>query len=71
MQIMTKTEINTLKSILLYINPDEYFTWEDVYAYDKEQYSKQYYLKLLNSLFDKNILTKNVKGKTYHYRVNN
>jgi len=70
MQIMTKTEINTLKSILLYIKSGEYFTWEDVYAYDKEQYSKQYYLKLLNSLLDKDILTKQVKGKTFHYKVN-
>lgn len=70
MQKMTTTELNTLKSILLYIKPNEYFTWEDVYAYDKEQYSKQYYLKLLNSLFDKNILTKTVKGKTYHFMVN-
>jgi Fic family protein len=70
MQIMTKTELNTLKSILLYIKPDEYFTWEDVYSYDKEQYSKQYYLKLLNSLLEKDILTKQVKGKTFHYKVN-
>lgn len=70
MKIMTKTELNTLKSILLYIKPNEYFTWEDVYLYDKEQYSKQYYLKLLNSLFDKNILTKTIKGKTYHFMVN-
>jgi Fic family protein len=70
MQVMTKSELNTLKSILLYIKKEEYFTWEDVYAYDKEQYSKQYYLRLLSSLTDKSILTKTQKGKAYHFQIN-
>jgi len=67
---ITNTELNTLKSILLYIKEGEYFTWEDVSGFDKEQYSKQYYLRLLNALVDKEILIKVVKGKTFHFTFN-
>lgn len=66
---LTSGELNTLKSILLYVKEGEYFTWEDVSGFDKEQYSKQYYFKLLNSLVDKEILSKVVKGKTYHFKL--
>jgi Fic family protein len=65
---LTSAELNTLKSILLYIKEGEYFTWEDVSTFDKEQYSKQYYFRLLNSLVEKEILAKIVKGKTHHFK---
>jgi Fic family protein len=64
---LTTNELNTLKSILLYIKGGEYFTWEDVSGFDKTQYSKQYYFRLLNALVDKEVLTKTVKGKTYYF----
>ena len=70
MKLMNKSEINTLKSILLHIKNDEYFTWEDVYAFDKAQFTKQYYLKLLNSLVDKELLKVTVKNKMYFYQIN-
>lgn len=66
---LTQNEINTLKSILLYIKDKEFFTWEDVSFVDKEQYSKQYYLRLLNSLTDKSLLSRTVSGKTYHFQL--
>ena len=66
---LTSGELNTLKSILLYIKEGEYFTWEDVSNFDKEQYSKQYYFRLLNSLVEKEILAKIVKGKAYHFKL--
>ncbi|KAF0227230.1 MAG: hypothetical protein FD133_242 [Erysipelotrichaceae bacterium] len=69
MNPLTKSELNTLKSILLYINEKDFFTWEDVSFVDKEQYTKQYYLKLLNSLVDKDVLLKNIKGKIYYFQV--
>jgi len=69
MNRMSKSEINVLKSILLYVKNDEYFTWDDVYAYDKGQFSKQYYLRLLNSLVDKNILIVTQKSKSNYYQI--
>jgi len=69
MSSITKNELNVLKSIMLYIKDKEYFTWEDVSFVDKEQYSKQYYLRLLNSLTDKSLLSRTVSGKTYHFQL--
>lgn len=69
MNRMSKSEINVLKSILLYVKNDEYFTWDDVYAYDKGQFSKQYYLRLLNSLVDKNILIVTQKSRSNYYQI--
>ncbi len=66
---LTQNELNTLKSILLYIKEKEYFTWEDVSFNDKAQYTKQYYLRLLNSLIEKEILNKEIKGKTYYFSL--
>lgn len=69
MNTMSKSEINVLKSILLYVKNNEYFTWEDVYSYDKGQFSKQYYLRLLNVLVDKNILKVTQKNKSNYYQI--
>lgn len=66
---LTQNELNTLKSILLYINGNDLFTWEDVSLVDKEQYSKQYYLRLLNGLCEKDLLIKTIDGKIAHYRL--
>lgn len=66
---LTQNELNTLKSIMLYIRANDLFTWEDVSLVDKEQYSKQYYLRLLNGLCDKDLLTKKIDGKIAHYRL--
>ncbi|MHC1734964.1 MAG: Fic family protein [Erysipelotrichaceae bacterium] len=68
MMKLTSSELNTLKSILLYVKEENYFTWEDVSGFDKEHYSKQYYLRLLNSLEDKGILLKVVKGKSFYFQ---
>jgi len=68
MMKLTSSELNTLKSILLYVKEENYFTWEDVSGFDKEHYSKQYYLRLLNSLEDKGILQKVVKGKSFYFQ---
>lgn len=67
--ILTKNEISLLKSILLHVRTSEYFTWEDVYAYDKAQYTKQYYFKLLNSLKDKKIVEIDIKNRVYFYKL--
>ena len=67
--ILTKNEISLLKSILLHVGTSEYFTWEDVYAYDKAQYTKQYYFKLLNSLKDKKIVEIDIKNRVYFYKL--
>jgi len=66
---VTKNELNVLKSIMLYTGHALPFTWEDVSHIDKEQYSKQYYLKLLNSLCDKSILYKTVRNKQFFYQI--
>lgn len=68
MNPLTKNELNILKSILLYIQENDYFTWEDVSFVDKEQYTKQYYLRLLNSLVDKDVLNKKIKGRNYYFQ---
>ena len=69
MKTMSKSEISVLKSIYLYVKSNEYFTWEDVYAYDKGQFSKQYYLRLLNELVDKKILEVTQKNKSNYYQI--
>ena len=69
MNTMSKSEINVLKSIYLYVKSNEYFTWEDVNAYDKGQFSKQYYLRLLNELVDKKILEVTQKNKSNYYQI--
>lgn len=66
---LTQNELNTLKSILLYVKAKDHFTWEDVSFVDKEQYSKQYYLRLLNGLCDKEILTRVIEGKTAQFQL--
>lgn len=66
---LTQNEINTLKSILLYIKDKTFFTWEDVSFVDKQQFSKQYYLRLLNSMTEKEVLTKTMSGKVAQYRL--
>ena len=48
MKLVNKSEINTLKSILLHIKNDEYFTWEDVYAFDKAQFKQPTWQMLLH-----------------------
>ena len=67
--VLTQNELNTLKSILLTMKAKDHFTWEDVSFVDKEQYSKQYYLRLLNRLCDKAILTRVIQGKTAQYQL--
>ena len=69
MKNMTKSELSVLKSIFLYINDNEYFIWEDIHSFDKGQFSKQYYLRLLNSLVDKEILVVTQKNKSNFYRI--
>jgi Fic family protein len=66
---LTQNEINTLKSILLYIKDKTFFTWEDVSFVDKQQFSKQYYLRLLNSMTEKEVLTKTMSGKAAQYQL--
>jgi Fic family protein len=65
---LTTPELNILKSILLYVKEEDFFTWEDVSVFDKEQYSKQYYFDLLNSLVEKNIISITLKGKTHYFK---
>lgn len=69
MKNMTKSELSVLKSIFLYINDNEYFIWEDIHSFDKGQFSKQYYLRLLNSLVDKEILVVTQRNKSNFYRI--
>jgi Fic family protein len=68
-KVLTQNEINTLKSILLYIKDKAFFSWEDVSFVDKQQFSKQYYLRLLNSITEKEVLTKTMSGKAAQYRL--
>jgi Fic family protein len=65
---LTTPELNILKSMLLYVKEEDYFTWEDVSNFDKGQFSKQYYFDLLNSLVEKNILSILLKGKTHYFK---
>lgn len=66
---LTQNELNLMKSILLHMKEKDHFTWEDVSSVDKEQYSKQYYLRLLNELTQKAVLTKTIQGKIALYRL--
>lgn len=64
---MNPSEINLLKPILLYYKDEDQFNWEDVSRIDKQQYSKQYYLRILNRLSDMDILSKElIKNKTVY-----
>jgi hypothetical protein len=62
--VLTQNEPNTLKSLPLTMKAKDHLTREDVSFVDKEQYSKQDYLRLLNGLCDKEILTRVIEGKT-------
>lgn len=64
---MNPSDINLLKPILLYYTAEDQFNWEDVSKIDKQQYSKQYYLRILNRLSDLEILSRKlVKNKTVY-----
>jgi Fic family protein len=67
--LLTQNELNTLKSILLYISHKDHFTWEDVSFVDKEQYTKQYYLRLLNGLCEKTLVSKTITGKIAYFQL--
>jgi len=68
-QALTQNELNLLKSILLYSKAHDQFTWEDVSLIDKQQYSKQYYFRLLNALTEKGLLQRVLKNKTHLFQL--
>ena len=66
---LTNNELSAIKTILLNIKNNEAFTWEQYHFMSKEQYSKQYTLKLLNGLVGKEILELSKRGKINYYRI--
>lgn len=66
---LTDNELSAIKTILLNLKDEDYFTWEQYHFMSKEQYSKQYTLKLLNGLVDKQVLDLNKRGKINYYRM--
>ena len=69
MMNLTDNELSAIKTILLNIKYGDAFTWEQYHFMSKEQYSKQYTLKLMNGLVDKNVLELNKRGKINYYRM--
>lgn len=66
---LSENELSALKTIYLNIESDKVFTWEQFHIFSKEQYSKQYNLKMLNGLVEKKLLKiiKNKKVNFYSY----
>lgn len=66
---LSDNEIVAIKYILVYTQKDQIFTWEQFHFFSKEQYSKQYTIRLLNGLVDKKVLSLQQKSKLYLYRL--
>ena len=69
MKNLTDNDLSAIKMILLNIKNGDAFSWEQYHFMSKEQYSKQYTLKLLNGLVDKDVLELNKRGKINYYRM--
>lgn len=68
--IVNRSNEIALKNVLSVSSHDKYFDWKDYRDYTVDDFSKQYYLKLLNKLVELEILSTKEYKKTKLFKLN-